>query len=190
MPDERLARFRAPALAFSVYLLVIAGSAAVLFVLKLGGAPALIAEHYLGSEARFTAPSTLGGLLEVAVPHLLAIPLVLFAVSHVVGFVRALGRRSYGVLVAVSFGCALAGVAAGFGVRFVAPALAWAKLAAFAGLEVTLLGWAGLLAAIFLRVSRLRAPTGETFAVDARGTPAEVPRAAEARRGRPEEALP
>lgn len=150
MADPRLAPFRLPALAFAGFLLVQAVSAAALFVTKLGPTPARVAEFYLGSEERFTAPRSLAGLLEVAVPHLVAIPLVLFAVVHVVGFARSVGPRLFRLLVAVSFGCALLGVAAGFAVRYVAPSLAWAKVAAFAGLEAALLAWAGLLAALFL----------------------------------------
>jgi hypothetical protein len=149
VPDPRLARFRAPALAFAAYLLVLAASAAVLFAAKIGARPDHVRAFYLGSEATFAAPKTAAGLLEVAVPHLLAIPLVLFAAAHVVGFARALGRRLQALLVALSFGSALAGIAAGFLVRFVAPGLAWLKLGAFAGLEGALLAWAVLLAAVF-----------------------------------------
>lgn len=149
MRDPRLAPFRTPALAFAVYLLLTAASGAVLFFLKLGPTVAGVQEFYLGAEARFAAPKTLAGILEVALPHLVAIPLVLFAVSHVVGFARAVGPRAYSALVALSFGSALAGIAAGFGVRWLAPGLAWLKLGAFVGLEAALLGWAALLVALF-----------------------------------------
>jgi hypothetical protein len=147
--DPRLAPHRAPALAFALYLLVSAGSGAVLFFLKLGVRAERVAEFYLGSEARFAAPRTLSGLLEVALPHLVAVPLVLFAASHVVGFARTVGPRAYSALLGLSFGSALAGILAGFGVRFVAPGLAWVKLGAFAGLELALLGWAALLLVLF-----------------------------------------
>jgi hypothetical protein len=163
VPDPRLTPFRGPALAFAAYLLLQAGSAAVLFATKLGTTPARVAEFYLGSEERFAAPRSLPGLLEVAVPHLLAVPLVLFAAAHVVGYARALGRRAFVALLASSFGSAAAGIAAGFLVRFVAPELAWLKLVAFAGLEASLLAWAGLLVAIFApsgERSRGRAPQG------------------------------
>jgi hypothetical protein len=149
--DPRLAPYRAPSLAFAGYLAVQAVSAAVLFVLKLGGDAPGVRAFYLGSEERFTAAKGLAGMLEVAVPHLAAIPLVLFAAIHVVGFARALPRRSFVALAAVSFGCALGGVVSGFAVRFVSPALAWTKVAAFAGLEAALLTWAGLLVVIFVR---------------------------------------
>ncbi len=136
---------RAPALVFAGFLLLIAASAAVLFTEKLGLGPASVRDFYLGSEARFTEPRSLAGLLETAVPHLVAIPLVLFAVSHVVAAAGALGPRAARWLTGLSFALALAGVAAGFGVRWVAPWLAWTKVAAFVGLEGLLLGWALLL---------------------------------------------
>lgn len=160
MRDPRLEPYRAPALAFAAYLVLIAGTAAVLFALKLGD-PEAIRAFYLGSEERFTAPRTLAGLLEVAAPHLVAIPLVLFAAAHVVGFARALPVGAYRALVATSFGAALAGTLSGFGVRWVAAELAWAKIASFVALEAALLAWAALLGTVFLprrAVAREEAP--------------------------------
>jgi hypothetical protein len=147
--DPRLVLFRGPALAFALFLLVSAASGAVLFLLKLGAGVADVQSFYLGSEARFAAPRSLTGILEVALPHLVAIPLVLFAASHVIGFARAVGRRAHAALVWISFGSALAGVGAGFGVRWVSPSIAWLKLGSFVALEVALLGWAALLVALF-----------------------------------------
>ncbi len=149
MRDPRLAPFRGPALVFALFLGICAASAAVLFALKLGTGPASVREYYLGSELRFAAPKTLPGLLQVAVPHLLAIPLALFAVSHVVGFARTAGPRAYAALVRLSYGSALVGIAAGLGVRFLSPGLAWVKIGAFAGLEAALLAWAALLVVTF-----------------------------------------
>jgi hypothetical protein len=147
--DPRLEAYRAPALAFAGYLLLQATTAAVLFALKLGDADGVRA-FYLGSEERFTAAKSLAGILEVAVPHLVAIPLVLFAAAHVVGFARALPGAAYRALVAVSFGAALSGILSGAGVRWVAPELAWLKIASFAALEAALLAWVGLLGLVFL----------------------------------------
>lgn len=149
MPDPRLAPYRGPGLVFALYLVVQAASAAALFALKLGGSADGVRAFYLGSEERFTAAKSLAGILEVAVPHLLAIPLVLFAAVHVVGFARALPPRVFSALVALSFGSALAGIVAGFGVRYGAPGLAIAKVLAFAGVEVALLSCAALLVSIF-----------------------------------------
>ncbi len=150
MRDPRLAPFRLPALAFAAFLAVQAASAAALFALKLGGSAAGVRAFYLGDVERFAAPKSLSGLLEVAVPHLAAIPLVLFAVAHVVIFARALPARAARALATLSFGAALAGVTASFGVRYLGPALAPAKVAAFGLLELALLGWAALLAVVFL----------------------------------------
>jgi hypothetical protein len=150
VPDQRLAPYRAPCLAFALFLVVQAVSAAALFVLKLGPGPAHVRAFYLGDPATFAQPRTLAGLLEVAVPHLLAIPLALFAVGHVVAFARGAGARAHRVLVAVSFASAGAGIAAGFGVRYVAPALAWIKIAAFVGLEAALVAWAAFLVLVFV----------------------------------------
>lgn len=150
MLEPRLAPYRGPGLCFALYLVVQAVSAAVLFALKLGGGAAGVRAFYLGSEERFVAAKSLAGILEVAVPHLLAIPLVLFAAVHVVGFARALSPRAFAVLVALAFGSAPLGIVASFGVRFVAPGLAWVKVLAFVGLEAALCSCAALLASIFV----------------------------------------
>lgn len=149
MRDPRLAPFRPPALTFALFLAICAASAAVLFALKLGASPAHVREFYLGSEARFAAPRSLGGLLQVAVPHLVAVPFVIFAASHLVGFARATGPRTFAALVRLSYGSALLGVAAGLGVRFVSPGLAWVKIGAFIGIEAGLLAWIALLLVVF-----------------------------------------
>jgi hypothetical protein len=150
MGNRRLDPFRWPALGFAAYLLVQAASAAALFALKLGGGVAGVRAFYLGAPERFTSPKSLAGLLEVAVPHLVAVPLVLFAAIHVVGFARKLSRRVFVALVALSFASALAATASGFAVRWVSPAFAWLKVVSFGGLEVALLSWAALLLAVFL----------------------------------------
>jgi hypothetical protein len=148
--DPRLARHRLPALLFAGFLLVIAGSAAVIFALKLGTAPSRVAAYYRGDAATYAQPKSFDGLLLVAVPHLAGMPIVLFAAAHVVGWARALSRRAYQALLAISFGGAALSIVTPFLTRFVAPAAAWLKLAAFAGLESALLAWAALLVAVFL----------------------------------------
>jgi hypothetical protein len=144
-------------LAFAGYLLAVAGSGAALFVAKLGATPARVAEFYLGSPERFALPKSLAGLLEVAVPHLLAIPLALFVVSHLVGAAGALPVARQRALTAAAFVAALCGVGAGFLVRYLAPWLAWGKVAAFVGLEATLLAWIALAVAVSWPIS---APSG------------------------------
>jgi hypothetical protein len=149
MTQRRLDPFRWPALGFAAFLVVQAGSAAVLFALKLGGDAAGVRAFYLGAPERFVPAKTLAGLLEVVVPHLAAIPLVLFAAIHVVGFARVLPRRAFAALAGLSFASALAGALSGFAVRWLSPAAAWLKIASFASLELSLVSWAALLVAVF-----------------------------------------
>ncbi len=156
---DRLARYRAGALAFAAYLVIQAVSAAALFALKLGGDASGVRAFYLGSEARFTAAKSLDGILEVAVPHLIAIPLVLFAAIHVVGFARAVPSRVFSALVTLSFASALVGILSGFAVRWVASGFAWVKIGAFAGVETALVSWATALFVVFVPLrSRAHAP--------------------------------
>jgi len=138
--DRKLEPFRGLIALFAVFLVAVAGSAAVLFVLKLGG-----------GVGRFYAPRTLPGLLDVAVPHLLAIPLSLFTTIHLVGWVGLVRPRPMALLSRAAFACALAGIAGGFAVRYVHPALATVKIAAFVGLESLLLIWLWLLCATVIR---------------------------------------
>ncbi|MHB8874791.1 MAG: hypothetical protein ACYC8T_13970 [Myxococcaceae bacterium] len=141
-----MAPYRTVVLMFGAFLAIVAVSAAVLFASKLGLHPAAVSDYYRGSEASFIQPKSLAGLLKVAVPHLLAAPLALFVTLHLVGWVGRVRRRPFVVLSALSFGAVLAGITAGFAVRFVHPHFALLKLAAFLGLEATLLVWLGLLA--------------------------------------------
>jgi hypothetical protein len=174
MRDPRLVPFRAPLAAFGLLLALQAGSGAVLFAAKLGLSAERVAAYYRGSPEGFRAPRTLATLLEVAVPHLVAIPLVLFVTLHLVGFVGAVRRRPFALLSGLGFGSALLGIGAGFGIRFLWPALAWAKIGAFVGLEASIAVWLALLAVLFLppgRPARLGAG-GE------RGEPDRLPFAA------------
>ena len=147
----RVAAFRPLILIFAGFVLVQAVSAAVLFALKLGLGPASIESFYRGSATAMTRPRSLTGLLEVAVPHLLAVPLTLFIVIHLVGWAGLVAREALQVLARLSFGLALVGLVAGLGVRYLWPWLSVVKLLAFAGLELTLLAWVLLLVHAFWR---------------------------------------
>lgn len=149
MRDPRLAPFRWPLAVFASMLSLTAASAAVLFVRKIGLSPQAVRAFYLGSEAAFTRPRSLDGLLEVAVPHLLAVPMTLLVTVHLVGFAAVLRPRPFAFLTGVAFGSALTGIAGGFAIRFVWPGLAWLEIAAFATFETTLLAWLVLLLALF-----------------------------------------
>lgn len=145
MRKLELRDYRGPVAVFAVYLALVAGTGAVLLAAKVGLSPAAIATYYRGSEATFAAPKSLAGLLEVAVPHLLAIPLALFAAAHL----ALLSRRGRGTkaLGALGFVAAAVTIGAGFAVRYLDPDFAWLKLAGSLGLLATLAAWVGILAA-------------------------------------------
>jgi len=147
MVDPRLGRFVGPIAAFAGMVAVVMGTAAVLFVRKMGFDPGHVQAFYLGSEASFAPPRSLTGLLEVAVPHLLAIPMIVFVTLHLVAFVSGARRRPFAIAAGITFACAAVVIAAGFAVRFAWPGLAPIKIAAFLGLEGTMLAWLGLLVA-------------------------------------------
>ena len=153
MADPRLRPFRGPIAAFASMVALVMATGAVLFARKLGLRPADVEAFYLGGGEMARARS-LAGMLEVAVPHLLATPIVLFVTLHLVAFASRARRRPFAVLAGMSFGCALAGIAGGFAIRWVWPGLAVVKIAAFVGLEATMLLWLGLL------VTAIAPPTG------------------------------
>lgn len=180
MRDPRLVPFRWPLAAFALMLGLTAASAAVLFARKIGLSPGAVRAFYLGSEAAFTRPRSLDGLLEVAVPHLAAVPMALLVTIHLVGFAALLRPRPFALLAGAAFSSALAGIAAGFGIRFLWPGLAWLKIAAFAGFEATLLAWLALVGALFLRPPRIAgavepAPGGAGATASASGGAAPGP---------------
>ncbi len=153
--SARLAAFRPLVLVFAGFVLVEALTAAALFAMKQGLTPASIEAWYLGSEAAMTRARSLVGMLEVLVPHLLAVPLTLFVVVHLVGWAGVLKRPALHLLARVSFVLVAVGAAAGFGVRYVWPGLSVVKLAAFLGLELTLMLWVALLVLAFWPSRRL-----------------------------------
>ena len=147
MVDPRLRRFAGPVTAFAIMVGAVMATGAVLFLRKTGLGPASVRAFYLGSEASFAPPRSLAGMLEVAVPHLLAVPMLLFVTLHLVAFAFRARRRPFAVVAGITWGCALAGILSGFGIRWIWPGLAALKIAAFVGLEATMLLWLGLLVA-------------------------------------------
>jgi len=147
MADPRIEKFTGPIAAFVVMVTVVMATAAVLFARKVGFDPGHVQAFYLGSEAAFAPPRSLAGLLEVAVPHLLAIPMLVFVTLHLVAFVSRARRRPFAAVAGVTFACAAVVIGAGFAIRFAWPALAPLKIVAFVGLEGTMLVWLGLLVA-------------------------------------------
>lgn len=143
--------YRSVLVGFGFFLLLMGATAAALFVMKLGISAADIEAYYRGSEARFTRPRTLTGLLEVAVPHLAAIPVVAFITLHLVTFARVLDARFSRNLARLSFAVVAGSIAAGFAVRYVAPSLSWMKLLTFVAFEALMAFWLGLVVRLIWR---------------------------------------
>lgn len=136
---DRARDYRAVTTLFCAFVALEAVTAAVLFVMKLGLSPGAIASAYAGSAMR--APRSLAGLLEVAVPHLLALPLTVFTLVHLVAWLRPERGARVRRMASITFAVLFVVLAAGFGVRFLWPGLSWLKLAAFLGFEGLLAGW-------------------------------------------------
>ena len=167
MVDPRVGRFSGPIAAFAAMVAIVMATGAVLFARKIGFDGGHVQAFYLGSEATFAPPRSLAGLLEVAVPHLLAVPLLLFVTLHLVAFAFGARRRPFALLAGITWGCAMVGIGAGFAIRFAWPALAPLKVVAFVGLEATMLAWLLLLAAAILPPSRRESRAGGLTASEA-----------------------
>lgn len=136
-------------LCFCGFTLLQAGSAAWLFASKLGLRPAEVEAFYRGAQGG--APRSLGGLLEVLVPHLVAVPLTLFILIHLAAWARPGAARSLRRLARLSFAAAFLGLSAGLLTRFVWAGFATLKLAAFLAFEALLGFWVLAVAADYFR---------------------------------------
>lgn len=110
---------------------------ALLYFRSMDLRPESVAAYYRGSEEEFSMPRTYGAMLEVTHMHLPMMAMVLLLLTHLAIFLP--WPQRWRVLVVVgTFGSALLGEASGWLVRFVHPAFAWLKVAAFLGLQAGL----------------------------------------------------
>jgi len=128
---------------YSVYVAGLWVTNALLYFSKMSLTYASVTEYYLGSEERFLSPLSYQGLLEVSHFHLFAMGMLLLVLTHLVLFVP-LRNEVKAWLVALPFGAALLDEGAGWLVRFVHPAFAYAKIAGFLLLQASLAALVGL----------------------------------------------
>ena len=122
---------------FLVFVALLWVTNALLYFAKMGLTPASVLAYYRGDEERFLQPRSYLGLLEVTHFHLLGMGILVLTMTHLLLFVpMPKSWKAWGV--SLSFGSALAGEAAGWLVRFVAPWFAYLKIAAFLTLQATL----------------------------------------------------
>ena len=135
-----------------VYTLVLCATNAGLYFSRMDLTTASVIRYYRGDEERFLQPRSLLGLLEALHFHAFAMGILLMTLTHLLLFVPVPTKvKVWGIVTA--FGSGLAGELAGWGVRFVHPAFAYAKIGFFLLLEGSLLflvavvAWALLTAA-------------------------------------------
>jgi hypothetical protein len=110
---------------------------ALLYFAKMTLNPSSVVAYYLGDEAAFTQPRSYQGLLEITHFHMFAMGILVLTMTHLLLFVP-IANRAKAWIVSLAFSAALADEASGWLVRFVSPAFAPLKVAAFLVLEAVL----------------------------------------------------
>jgi hypothetical protein len=96
-----------------------------------------VVAYYLGSEAQFTQPRSYEGLLEVSHFHLFSMGMLVLTLTHLTLMTEFSTRLKIWLSV-LTYLSAIADEAGGWLVRFVDPAFAYFKIAAFLLLELSL----------------------------------------------------
>lgn len=157
-------------LMFLGYIALLWVSNGLMFFHKMGLDPDLVAEYYLGSEEKFTQPKSYQSLLEVTHFHLFAMGMLAVTLTHLLLFAPvAAGVKVW--LSGLAFASALADELAGWLVRFVHPAFAWFKIAAFVTLELSLAAMLVLVGAslVWQRLEQRSRAAAEGMAAEAGG---------------------
>jgi hypothetical protein len=122
---------------YSLYVVGLWFTNAMLFFNKMNLTPASVVDYYLGSEERFLSPRSYQGLLEVSHFHLFAMGMLLLVLTHLMLFVP-LRNNTKAWLIVIPFLSALLDEGAGWLVRFAGPHFAYAKIAGFLLLQTSL----------------------------------------------------
>ena len=157
---SRNSLLRVIVLCFLTYTLILWATNAGMYFSKMSLTPSSVVDYYHGNEERYLQPRSLQGLLEVLHFHTFAMGMLLMTLTHLLLFVPISMRiKAWGI--AVAFVSGIAGELSGWGVRFVHPVFAYAKIAAFLTLEGVLL-WLMILVARALLTQAPSAYTGST----------------------------
>jgi len=119
-----------------------------LYFSKMNLRPQSVKDYYLGSAEFYTQPRTYQSMLEVTHSHLPMMALVVLLLTHLLIF-APYSFKTKVVFIVSGFMLAFLNESAGWLVRFVSPAFAWLKVAAFVSLQAVL-GFLILALAIFL----------------------------------------
>ena len=122
---------------YSVYVVGLWVTNALLYFNKMSLYPASVVEYYLGAEERFLQPKTYQGLLEISHFHLFAVGMLLLVLTHLMLFVPIRnGLKAW--LIVLPFVAGLIDEGGGWLVRFVSPDFAIVKIAGFLMLQTSL----------------------------------------------------
>ena len=127
---------------YSLYVMALWVTNALLYFSKMGLTAASVVEYYLGAEERFLPARSYQGLLEVSHFHLFAMGMLLLVLTHLMLFVP-LGTRTKAWLIALPFLAAALDEGAGWLVRYAHPVFAYAKIAGFLLLQGSLAALVG-----------------------------------------------
>jgi hypothetical protein len=109
-----------------------------LYFSKMSLWPSSVVDYYLGNEERYLQPRSFLGMLEVLHFHSFAMGILLLTLTHLLLFVPLSMRvKAFGISAAFISG--IADELAGWGVRFVHPLFAYAKVFFFVSLEAVIL---------------------------------------------------
>ncbi len=122
---------------FSLYVVGLWLTNALLYFSKMGLRPDSVVSYYLGSEEQFLSPRSYQGLLEVSHFHFFAMGMLLLVLTHLMLFVPIRGGIK-AWLIAVPFLAGFVDEGAGWLVRFAHPGFAYLKIAGFLLLETSL----------------------------------------------------
>lgn len=123
---------------FLAYTVILWVTNAGLYFAKMSLDPQSVVDYYLGNEERFLQPRSIVGLLEMLHFHSFAMGMLLLTLTHLVLFVP-ISMRTKAVGIAIAFVSGISGELAGWGVRFVHPGFAYAKITSFVVLEASIL---------------------------------------------------
>lgn len=133
-----------------VFLLGLWVSAFGVYFSRLGLSPASVVSYYRGSEETFQPARTFGSMVEVTHGHMAMMALVLLLLTHLAIFVPA-PRRLKAIGIAGTFAAAFTNELSGWLVRFVHPAFAVVKPAAFLASQAFQLALLAVLAVYLFR---------------------------------------
>ena len=147
---------------FSLYVVGLWVTNALLYFSKMGLSPDSVVAYYLGSEEQFLSPRSYQGLLEVSHFHFFAMGMLLLVLTHLMLFVPIRGSLK-AWLIAVPFLAGFVDEGAGWLVRFAHPGFAYLKIAGFLLLETSL--------AVLVAVSLWAVFAGSQHNYDGNGEP-------------------